>query len=48
MPPWSLVPAPKQHFTREDKAQIKEKAMPADSRPIWKLLNRYANNEIFA
>ena len=25
----TLVPAPKHHFSREDKAQIKEKAMPA-------------------
>lgn len=29
----TLVPAPKQHFSREDKEQIKEKAMPADWSP---------------
>lgn len=29
----TLVPAPQQHFTREDKEQIKEKAMPTDWSP---------------
>jgi len=29
----TLVPAPKQHFTRSDKEQIKQDAMPADWRP---------------
>ena len=29
----TLVPAPKQHLTREDKAQLKQEAMPADWKP---------------
>ena len=29
----TLVPAPKQHFTKEDKEQIKQEAMPADCKP---------------
>lgn len=29
----SLIPAPKQHFSRDDKEQSKERAMPADWRP---------------
>lgn len=29
----SLIPAPKQHFSKDDKAQIKEGAMPADWKP---------------
>ena len=29
----TLVPAPKQHFTKEDKEQIKQEAMPADWKP---------------
>ncbi|TCJ11616.1 IS5 family transposase [Parasulfuritortus cantonensis] len=29
----TLVPAPKQHFSKDDKAQIKEDAMPADWKP---------------
>lgn len=29
----TLVPAPRQHFTRDDKEQIKEDAMPADWKP---------------
>ncbi|OYY52225.1 MAG: IS5/IS1182 family transposase [Halothiobacillus sp. 28-55-5] len=29
----TLVPAPRQHFTRDDKEQIKENAMPADWSP---------------
>jgi len=29
----TLVPAPKQHFTKEDKEQIQQEAMPADWKP---------------
>jgi IS5 family transposase len=29
----TLVPAPKQHFTKEDKEQIKQDALPADWKP---------------
>lgn len=29
----SLIPAPKQHFSKDDKEQIKERAMPADWKP---------------
>ena len=29
----TLVPAPKQHFTKEDKEQLKQDAMPADWKP---------------
>lgn len=29
----SLIPAPKQHFSRDDKEQSKKRAMPADWRP---------------
>ena len=29
----TLVPAPKQHFTKDDKATLKEEAMPADWKP---------------
>jgi len=29
----SLIPAPKQHFTKEDKAQLNQDAMPTDWKP---------------
>lgn len=30
----TLVPAPKQHFTKEDKEQLKQDAVPADWKPV--------------
>lgn len=44
----NLVPAPKQHFIREDNAQLKEKAVPATGAPpnvarkIWSDLDEEA------